>query len=331
MTFTRIHQRWEASLAASFNWKLLVCLSFAAVTGCGAEPRAESECASIEILVGFGAGGGTDIFARTLATGMREHLEKPVRVVNYVGGAGRVSFRELMKRPANGCAALAVTSDYVVLSAFQPQEIDLSKLRFIVRAHYEVGLLSARKSDAQDWASLTAEIKKAGKPLLVGGIGARSFDRAVVATALEKTDLRYRYIPYSSAKEMQADLLGGRFHVVYDEYGVMQPLYRAGQAQALVVLNETRIAPLPDAPAAPELGLAAPAPIWRGLAVSAQTPHPIADAMEKAAMAAMTAPSYRQYETDRRLNLIDGSADGATFAVDVAKERADVVQALRVR
>lgn len=321
----------EALLVMPLKLRFLLAAVFSVLVSCDAQPQEKGACRSMEILVGFGAGGGTDLFARHLAEGMASQLNKPVTVINYSAGAGRAAFRELFKRPANGCTILAITSDYVVLSAFQPREIDLSKLTFIARAHIEVGLLSANGRGLTDWNALILDARKADRPLLIGGIGARSFDRSVVTQALIGTDLRFRYIPYDSTKEMQADLLGHRLDAVYDEFGVMKPLYQSGQAQPLVVLNNDRITPLPDTPSAPELGLVSPPSIWRGVALSAETSDAAVRAIEDLVTTAMMTPAYRQYEQDRGLNLIDGRADGSTFAVDVMREQMSVINALVVQ
>ena len=284
--------------------------------------RADASCRAIEILVGFGVGGGTDLFARNMATGLRRVIGLPVQVVNITGGSGVGAFRELVKRRADGCTLLALTTDYVVLSVLQPEDVDLNRLRPVLRAHTELGLLSTRRDGEVNWAALRENAREEDRKLLIGGVGARSFDRAAVDITLGEAGLPYRYIPYGGAKEMQADLLGGRLDAIYDEFGVMKPMLDAGEARALVVFNEYPVDLLPDTPPARALDLNVAPPIWRGLAIHAETPDTDISRLIDAAQKAMATPHYREYEMLRHLDLMDGALDGPAFASALAGERA---------
>lgn len=291
------------------------------LVSCGQMPRADESCSAVEILVGFGIGGGTDTFSRTLAQAIRQDLGMPVQVVNITAGSGRGAFRELMKRPADGCTLLAITSDYLVLEALQPEEIDLTRLTMLARAHAELGLLSARHGGPGTWQQVVDQATAQKRRLLIGGTGAQSFDRTAVDIAMKTAGVSYRYIPYNGTKEMQTDLFGGRLDAIYDEYGVMKPLYEAGVATPLLVLSENPPARLSPVPASTALGLSAPPSIWRGIAIHKQTPANIIERLRRSVMNAMQMPVYRDYEASRDLNLLNGFLNGAEFQRSIDVER----------
>ena len=56
----------------------------------------------IKMLIGFGAGGGTDTVGRKIAIEMEKALGQPVVVVNKPGGGGLVSWKELVASKADG-------------------------------------------------------------------------------------------------------------------------------------------------------------------------------------------------------------------------------------
>jgi len=310
------------------NWKslfflpggCLLVLVVAGVSACGEREARAGPCPAVEVLVGFGIGGGTDLFARNLAEALQKERQVPVQVINLTGGSGVAAYRELISRPADGCTLLALTSDYVVLATMQPDDVDLNELRFLLQAHRELGLLSTRTIGNTTWSETVAAARREQRPVLIGGIGARSFDRLAVATTLAGSSVRYRYIPYSGAKEMQADLLGGRLDVIYDEFGTMKPLFDAGQSRPLVLLHDTPIDLLPDAVPAPMAGLQVPPPIWRGIVVHANTPQNVATELEESLRRAMQRENYKVYEAQRYLNMLGGMRDASSFTATVQQD-----------
>lgn len=279
------------------------------------------DCRSIEIVVGFGVGGGTDTFSRNLSLSLAADIAVPVRVVNYPTGGGVAAYREILKRPADGCALMAVTSDYLVLDASEPKLVDISKLNFLVRAHTEPGLLSVKSSRFRAWDDLIENVRVEERSLLVGGVGAKSFDRAAVTIALAPSGIQFRYIPYAGSKQMQADLLGGRLDLIYDEYSAMGPLFEAGEVHPVVSFTLDRLSVLPDVPTSTELGLATPPEIWRGIGVAAETPQDITDDWMRRISIAMDTERYLGYEQSRRLDLTNGRAFGPVFSGTVERER----------
>lgn len=307
----------SATLPRRLGW-LLACWLLAA---CDVTPPADDACRRLEILVGFGIGGGTDTFARQLASPLAATAGVPVQVVNLTAGSGIAAYRELFARPSDGCTLLAVTSDYPILSLYEPETVDLGKLRFLVRAHTEIGLLLEQAGHRNSFPALLETVREAQRSLLVGGVGARSFDRSAITIALADRRIRYRYIPYGGAREMQADLLGGRLDAMYEEFGNAKGLLDSGQLQALVVLAKHRVEMLPYAPAAAELGLSVPPPIWRGVAVNGAVPEVRAAELSAALNRALQSPSYVAYERGRYLHLGRGYlSDAEAFADAVAGE-----------
>src|SRR5215813_5481829 len=68
----------------------------------------------IRILVGFGAGGGTDIAARILAQPLSEILGQPVVVENRVGAGGTTAANAVATAPPDGYTALMMSNAHVI-------------------------------------------------------------------------------------------------------------------------------------------------------------------------------------------------------------------------
>ena len=68
----------------------------------------------IKLLVGFGAGGGTDIAARLVGQGLSEILGQPVIVENRVGAGGMTAADAVAKGPKDGSLALMMSNAHAI-------------------------------------------------------------------------------------------------------------------------------------------------------------------------------------------------------------------------
>lgn len=287
----------------------------------GAASAADYPCRNVEWIVGWGAGGGSDRFARSIAPAVGDALGVPTKVINMPGASSIVAQEEVLKRPADGCTLFSVTPDQLTNEITGLTKLSHTGLTPVMRAHVDVGMLHAAKGGKfGTWDAVVEYAKKNPGKLLVGGTGAASFDEIVANVLFGSAGLKYRYIPYESAKEMHADLLGGRLDVIYDEVSVMSGMIEAGQVQPLVVLAENRLGRFPDTPSAKELGYAVPPSLWRGAAVKKGTLGESVKMLEEAFMKAADSEGYKKFEEGRLLNLYPGRLGSDDFAKLLANE-----------
>ena len=319
-----------------FQWVRRTALGSAAaalmILASGAASAADYPCRSVEWIVGWGSGGGSDRFARSIAPGVADQIGVPTKVINMPGASSIVAQEEVLKRPADGCTIFSITPDQLTNEITGLTELSHTGLTPIMRAHVDIGMMHA-KTDGKfaSWDAVVEHAKANPGQLLVGGTGAASFDEIVAAVVMGPAGLEYQYIPYESSKEMHADLLGGRLDVIYDEVSVMASMIEAGQVEPLIVLSQTRLDKFPDVPSAKELGYDVPPSLWRGTAVKSGTPAETVTMLEQAFMAAADSDAYKEFEAGRLLNLYPGRLGSADFADLLAKEHGmyeDVITSL---
>ena len=289
------------------------------------------ECRNLEMIVGWGAGGGTDIFMRTLAVPLSEILKIPVKVINITGAAGENGRQELVSRPADGCTVMNVEPDTMTTELIGQTKLSLVKdLEPVFRAHVDIGMLHGRAGEFKSWDELIAWGKANPGKLNMGGVGTAGSDKEGIETTLKAAGVdQFNYIPYDSTATMHADLLGGRLQGMYDEMGSTKSLVDAKQITPLIVINQKRLDILPDVPAAGELGYPIARSNWRGVAVKAGTPPEIVAELSNAMLEAAKAESYRKYESERSLDLVaNAKLDHVAFKELVAKEYAAMKAAL---
>ena len=290
---------------------------------------AEIECSTIEFIVPFSAGGGTDIMARSLTPGIEKASGVPTQVINLIGGDGVVGKKEVMQRPADGCTLLAVTLDFVIFEANGNEAANLLDLQPLYRAHVDLGALHAgADGEIKNWEDAKSKAQSDEGPLLVGGLSPASFDEAAVKILLGGSDVPFRYIPYDNSGEMHADLMGGRIHLMYEEISVAKPLIEAGQITPVVLAYNERLDSMPDVPAAEEIGLAVSPPIWRGVAVNKDTPPATVAALEQIMVEAAKSPEYADFAEQRGLTIVDGSLLSERFTESVTEERGAFAETL---
>ncbi len=306
------------------GFRTCTALALIAASPFWAADRAEAlDCSNVQLISAWGAGGGTDTFLRNLAKPLSKELGVPVKVVNIEGSMGEVARQELVSRPADGCSLVSVDPDTITTAVEGTTEITLTEdLVPVFRGHVDIGFLHGNKSEFASWSEMIDWANANPGKLKIGGTGAVGADRTAITVTLEQAGIsEFIYVPYNSAGEMHADLLGGRLHGMYDEMGSVLAMVEGGKIEPLLVINEGRIDQFPDVPAAGELGYEVAPSNWRGLAAHADTPKEIVQELSDALMTASNDEAYRAYESERLLDLkTDGKIGADAFADAVAKE-----------
>ena len=285
---------------------------------------------NIDLIVGFGQGGGTDVFTRALAPSLKEQLKVNAGVINMPGASSATAMNEVMKRPADGYTVFMITSDMLTNDLQGRTTYTYADLTPVVRAHVDIGLLQvAGTSPLKTWDEFVAKCKANPGTVTIAGIGAGSFDEQALAIPLKAAELNYKYVPYESASEMHAAVLGEHVDAMYAEPSHDMNLLEDGTMRALLVFTEKAVEKFEGVPSCGELGMKVPPPIWRGAAVKKGTPQEIIDALEKAFTAACKSTDYVAFETKQALNVFPGFQGSKDFTKSMAVEYEIYKQALK--
>jgi len=278
---------------------------------------------NIEYVVGWGAGGGSDIFGRIINMPVRRILKTSIAVVNMPGAASAIAMEYAQKQPADGYTLLGLTSELVSNQLQGRTRYSYEDFTPIIRAHVDIGMIQAsQKSPFKNWKEFVNFAKSGKRKIRLGGTGAASFDQIASVIILDSAGIadKITYIPYDSAGEMHASILGGHIDAMYEEPGVTLNLIEAGKMAPLIVFTEKRLEKFPNVPSAGELGYEIPPMMWRGIVVKKGTPQEVVDILEKAYTKAMQHPMYKAFEEQRLLTLFPGYMGSKAFAADLAKE-----------
>ena len=214
----------------------------------------------IRFILGFAAGGPTDLSVRALAAVAGRQLGQSLVVSNMTGAGGTLAMAELARAPADGYLISMHTSSYKAMTAHtQKLSFDLDEVRTLL-GYAEFRHLMFVKADAP-WANID-ELIAYGK----ANPGVLKFGHVGPGTSLQLQGLLYfrsagvqvTDVPYRGSSEFTNAVLGGHVNVAFIDIAGIRALARAGTARLLVTLTQQRFPEFPDVPTAIEKGIPGP-------------------------------------------------------------------------
>ena len=240
----------------------------------------------IRIVVGFGAGGGTDIAARIIAEPLSKALGQPVVVENRVGAGGNTAAEQVARSAKDGYTALMMSNAHVIAPAMNKSlRYDSVNDFQMVSMVGTAGLMLVTAPDfpAKDAKGLIAHARKNPGKLNFGSPGVGTTQHFSSEFLKQMAGLDILHVPYKSTPATLTGLIAGETQMVIELIQTVQGQVQAGKLRAIGVTSPQRFPTVPDIPTLAETGLPGfDVTSWYGLAFPAGTPAPIVDKTNKA-------------------------------------------------
>jgi tripartite-type tricarboxylate transporter receptor subunit TctC len=225
----------------------------------------------IKIVVGFPAGGGTDLVARVVAEKLSISLSVPVVVQNLPGASGTMAGRHVAKSVADGTTLMlhTVTTHAMAPNIIKPTPYD-SVLDFTHISYIgHVSLILAVKSDLP--VTTVPELIEYSRKnsLTYGSSGIGSTENFSGEMFKQQTNASITHVPYKGGAPMLIDLVGGHISMTFGWYPTLIDHVKTNKLRALAVLSKNRLPGLPNVPTMKELGYDIVMPAWYGLSAPA--------------------------------------------------------------
>src|SRR5436190_5135926 len=294
MTQRRIDNEPRTMLAIAR--RLGCALLLLAPTGLGA-PRAEEPypVRPIRLIVGFGAGGPTDIPARFVADKLGQALGTRVVVENKPAAAGMIATRDALSQPRDGYTLLLCTHFEAINAAVyknaQFKLDDLGPISLIAKYYY--GLALANSVPATDFASFITYAKSHPDEVSYATVGAGSAQE-ILARQLERlTGISMNRVPFRGGAQVVQELVAGRVQFYVSPTLAIVGQYEAKQLKILAVSAPERLKNLAEIPTLTEKGIDLVRFGWLGICAGAGTPQPILDLLQRHIEAIVGTTEYR--------------------------------------
>jgi len=239
---------------------------------------------TVTIVVGYPAGGGSDVVARFLAEGMRERTGQPFVVENRPGIFGNLGAQYVSRAKPDGYTVLYTPNSthganvhlfkklgYDPVKDFQPVTTVLSA-GFVL-------LVNPGAVPVNSVSGLTQYIKARPGKLDYGTNAATG--RIASELYLNMAGLHdVTFVPYKSATDALMDLMRGQIHFFFVDAMFAMPQVSGGKVRALAVTSEKRFTFAQDIPTVAESGLPGyDVPTWFALFMPAGVPKEAAEKM----------------------------------------------------
>jgi tripartite-type tricarboxylate transporter receptor subunit TctC len=281
--------------------RFLLALGLICLAAAGAASAQPYPSRPITMIVPFPAGGITDITARIVAEGMRQHLGQTVIVENLPGAGGTIGVTKLARATPDGYTiGIGQWTSHVGGGVMYNLPFDLHKdLQPISLTSVGPLWIIGRKTlPANNLRELIAWLK--ANPKATGAtIGVGSAAHLCFLDFEQETGTNFVIVPYRGAAPAMQDLLAGQIDIFCPEAGQTLSQYRAGSVKAFAVLTEKRWFAAPEVPTIAEAG--APGllfPFWHGLWAPKGIPADALAKLNAAVQAALADPAIRKRFTD---------------------------------
>lgn len=249
---------------------------------------AQSDKATVRILVGFSPGGGTDLVARLIADKLRVVLGQPVIVENMPGVGGRLAANALVAAPSDGNTLMFANN---AVHTFQTlvfgEQIKWHYRRDFTPVagltSYPLGMAVPASLGVKSVADFVKWAKANPGKVTFGttGMGGQTHFTGVQFAKAAGIDMPA--VPYRGATPLMTDLVGGQVPAGIALMDDMLKFHQSGRVRVIGIFSAKRSPLVPDIPTFAEQGfnnLASDA--WQGVWAPPKTPAVLVERLQNA-------------------------------------------------
>lgn len=255
----------------------------------------------IEIICGWGVGGGSDILTRKVAQHLSDYFKVPVHVTNAPGVAGLIGLAKVNAARADG-----YTIGYLTHSGLLRMMIDPSQKDF--REYEPLAVMQLVYSQIyiqtdSPWKNFNDLLKAAKEKRITTAVTSpKGGDEFHIAYVNLKRGTQFVAVPYPKPTERYAAMLGGHVNASVEQFGDVKSMIDDGKIKAVVHFAEKRDPRFSDVPSSWEFDLPVSLPMSRGFLMKKGTPAPILQTLEKAFEQVYKTPELQEFNKKQRVD-----------------------------
>jgi len=264
---------------------------------CAAQSANNRAEASLKLVLPFGPGSGTDVYARMIATKLSQAMGTSVVIDNRPGANGVIAAEYVAKAKPDGTTLLLTTNTTHAANPHLIKELRYDPIRDFTPisklGNLTFFLLVPHNSPHQQLNSLIEAARQAPKQI---GFGYSNSFGIVSGSKLGKVaGVDFLGVPYKSSPQIITDMLGGQLQFAFVDLAAAAPLVKAGRVRALAVLTDKRFPLMPAVPTMRELGYQDFNVVaWFGLFAPAGTAQSTVERLNKEVQLITSNPDFRE-------------------------------------
>jgi len=264
----------------------------------------------IKMIVGFAAGGGTDVVARLVAQKMTEALHQSVVVENLTGASGMLAAENVAKSPRDGYTLMMGSQTTFAVAPALYRKVTVNPARDfagISLAGASPLVLAANPTfGAKTVADVIAMAKAAPGKINFGTGGVGTTPHMTAELFEHDADIKMTHVAYRGEAPAINDLLGNHIPMMFANLSAVIADIEAGKLRALAVTGPHRSLSLPDIPTVADTLPGFAAETWFGLVAPVGTPRDVITKLNAVVRAGLADP-----QTKKRFDEL-GMSDGTS-------------------
>jgi tripartite-type tricarboxylate transporter receptor subunit TctC len=276
----------------------------------------------IRLIVGFAAGGSTDVTARIIAQAVSERLGQPVVIENRTGAGGNIGADTVAKADPDGYTLLMTTSSTFAAnpSLYKSLPFDVQKdFAPIALTAFIPNLLVVNPSvPSNNVSDFIAYLKENPGKLNYGSAGNGTSQHLSGELFNSLAGVRMVHVAYRGGAPAVSDLLGGQVQVIFAPLVEVIQQVRAEKLKALGITTAKRSPLLPEVPTIAENLPGYEITLWNGLLAPANTPPEIIEMINRATSDALRSADVKAKLAEQGSEPVGGSP--AEFKAFIASE-----------
>jgi tripartite-type tricarboxylate transporter receptor subunit TctC len=277
----------------------------------------------IKIIHQYTPGGGNDLVARIIATGLSERWKQSVIVEPRPGGGGIIGADAVAKAPPDGYTLLVTNTALSMLPSLGkplPFDVPGSFAPIVIATTGQWVLVASNNAPYRSIKELAAYARPRPGEIPYSSVGVGSPHHLVMEMLKSRLGIDLVHVPYKGAAPQMQDMVAGQVPVGFSSVSSAIALIRSGSVRALAVASAQRSAMLPDTPTVIESGIPDfVTDSWYGVLAPAGTPKPIIARIAAEVTAIFADTGLREKLAVQDMVAIDGS-DPASFTARIAQE-----------
>src|SRR4051812_36981347 len=252
----------------------------------------------LRLIVGYPAGGGTDIQARLLGQPLSSLLGIPVIVDNRAGAGTMIAATELVRSAPDGHTLMYTPASTIAQLPHTMAAVKYDAVRdFTPVAQCALGpnvLVLHKSVPAASLAELVAYAKKNPGALNYVSQGVGTSAHVFGEMLARQAGIDIVHVPYKGAADVAKDFVAGRVHLQFASSSAAQALVRSGEVRLLGIVAPRRSELFPDLKSMSELGIKGmDTDTSIGLIAPAQMPAPVVARRAEAAHPVISMPQVQ--------------------------------------
>jgi tripartite-type tricarboxylate transporter receptor subunit TctC len=282
------------------------------------------------IIVGFAAGGATDIQARLMGQWLSDRLGQQFIIENRAGASGNIGTEAVAKAAPDGYTLLQVVTPHAINAALYSNlnfdfmrdiapVICAARLAYVVVVHPSV--------PAKTIPEFIAYAKANPGKINYGSAGPGTPQNIACELFKLMTGLDLVHVPYRGGAPATTDLVGGHLHVIFSPLSESIEHIKAGKLRALAVTTTTRLDVLPDVPTVADFVPGYEASGFAGIGAPRNTPADIIDRLNRELNAGLADPKIKARIVELGGTVAGGTpAEFGTILIEATEKWAKVIK-----